>query len=177
MVGLDALRALTQERDMIRRLAAEFKAQPTDLEQRISDSLEELRLANKRISELENAQAMSQLPNLLEQAQEIAGHKVLGAVLQGVSADQLRSLAMRAREELGSAAVIVLGSSNDDSATVMCAVGPEAIASGVKAGDLAKIASAALGGGGGGKPDLAQGGGPNVQKLSEAIAAALSAIK
>ena len=177
MVGLDALRALTQERDMIRRLAAEFKAQPTDLEQRISDSLEELRLANKRISELESAQAMSQLPKLLEQAQEIAGHKVLGAVLQGVSADQLRSLAMRAREELGSASVIVLGSSNDDSATVMCAVGPEAIASGVKAGDLAKIASAALGGGGGGKPDLAQGGGPNVQKLSEAIAAALSAIK
>jgi alanyl-tRNA synthetase len=59
----------------------------------------------------------------------------------------------------------------------MCAVGPDAIASGVKAGDLAKIASAALGGGGGGKPDLAQGGGPNVQKLSEAIAAALSAIK
>ena len=177
MVGLDALRALTQERDMIRRLAAEFKAQPTDLEQRISDSLEELRLANKRISELESAQAMSQLPKLLEQAQEIAGHKVLGAVLHGVSADQLRSLAMRAREELGSASVIVLGSSNDDSATVMCAVGPEAIASGVKAGDLAKIASAALGGGGGGKPDLAQGGGPNVQKLSEAIAAALSAIK
>jgi alanyl-tRNA synthetase len=177
MVGLDALRALTQERDMIRRLAAEFKAQPTDLEQRISDSLEELRLANKRISELESAQAMSQLPKLLEQAQEIAGHKVLGAVLHGVSANQLRSLAMRAREELGSASVIVLGSSNDDSATVMCAVGPEAIASGVKAGDLAKIASAALGGGGGGKPDLAQGGGPNVQKLSEAIAAALSAIK
>ena len=177
MVGLDALRALTQERDMIRRLAVEFKAQPTDLEQRISDSLEELRLANKRISELESAQAMSQLPKLLEQAQEIAGHKVLGAVLQGVSADQLRSLAMRAREELGSASVIVLGSSNDDSATVMCAVGPDAIASGVKAGDLAKIASAALGGGGGGKPDLAQGGGPNVQKLSEAIAAALSAIK
>jgi alanyl-tRNA synthetase len=177
MVGLDALRALTQERDMIRRLAAEFKAQPTDLEQRISDSLEELRLANKRISELESAQAMSQLPKLLEQAQEIAGHKVLGAVLQGVSADQLRSLAMRARQELGSASVIVLGSSNDDSATVMCAVGPDAIASGVKAGDLAKIASAALGGGGGGKPDLAQGGGPNVQKLSEAIAAALSAIK
>ena len=177
MVGLDALRALTQERDMIRRLAAEFKAQPTDLEQRISDSLEELRLANKRISELESAQAMSQLPKLLEQAQEIAGHKVLGAVLQGVSADQLRSLAMRAREELGSASVIVLGSSNDDSATVMCAVGPDAISSGVKAGDLAKIASAALGGGGGGKPDLAQGGGPNVQKLSEAIAAALSAIK
>ena len=177
MVGLDALRALTQERDMIRRLAAEFKAQPTDLEQRISDSLEELRLANKRISELESAQAMSQLPKLLEQAQEIAGHKVLGAVLQGVSADQLRSLAMRAREELGSASVIVLGSSNDGSATVMCAVGPDAIASGVKAGDLAKIASAALGGGGGGKPDLAQGGGPNVQKLSEAIAASLSAIK
>ena len=177
MVGLDALRALTQERDMIRRLAAEFKAQPTDLEQRISDSLEELRLANKRISELESAQAMSQLPKLLEQAQEIAGHKVLGAVLHGVSADQLRSLALRAREELGSASVIVLGSSSDDSATVMCAVGPEATASGVEAGDLAKIASAALGGGGGGKPDLAQGGGPNVQKLSEAIAAALSAIK
>jgi len=177
MVGLDALRALTQERDMIRRLAAEFKAQPTELEQRISESLEELRLANKRIAELESAQAMSQLPKLLEQTQEIAGHKVLGAVLHGVSADQLRSLAMRAREGLGSASVIVLGSSNDDSATVMCAVGPEAIASGVKAGDLAKIASAALGGGGGGKPDLAQGGGPNVQKLSEAIAAALSAIK
>jgi alanyl-tRNA synthetase len=177
LVGLDALRALTQERDMIRRLAAEFKAQPTDLEQRISDSLEELRLANKRISELESAQAMSQLPKLLEQAQEIAGHKVLGAVLHGVSADQLRSLALRAREELGSASVIVLGSSSDDSATVMCAVGPEATASGVEAGDLAKIASAALGGGGGGKPDLAQGGGPNVQKLSEAIAAALSAIK
>lgn len=176
-VGIDAFRAMAQERDLIRRLSAELKAPVSELEQRVADALEELRIAQKRIAELESAQALAQLPQLLTQAKEVSGFKVLGAAIEGVTPDQLRSLAMKARESLGASAVIVLGSSVESAATVMCAVGPEAIQQGIKAGELAKISSAALGGGGGGKPDLAQGGGPNVHKLGEAISAALSAIK
>ena len=176
-VGIDAFRAMAQERDLIRRLSTELKAPVSELEQRVADSLEELRIAQKRILELESAQALAQLPQLLTQAKDVSGFKVLGAVIEGVTPDQLRSLAMKARESLGASAVIVLGSSVESAATVMCAVGSEAIQQGIKAGELAKIASAGLGGGGGGKPDLAQGGGPNVHKLGEAVSAALSAIK
>jgi len=178
MVGMDALSALIAERDLIKRLSAELKAPAAELEQRVLASIEELRLAQKKIAELEAAQALGRLLVLLpSKAQDIAGKRVLAIEMDGIGGEQLRQVAIKAREELGSNSVVVLGSVSEGRVTLMVACGQAAIESGIKAGDLARVASAVLGGGGGGKPDLAQGGGTDVSKLDEAISAAVGLIK
>jgi alanyl-tRNA synthetase len=178
MVGMDALSALIAERDLIKRLSAELKAPAAELEQRVLASIEELRQAQKKIAELEAAQALGRLLVLLpSKAQDIAGKRVLAIEMDGIGGEQLRQVAIKAREELGSNSVVVLGSVSDGRVTLMVACGQAAIEGGIKAGDLARVASAVLGGGGGGKPDLAQGGGTDVSKLDEAISAAVGLIK
>ena len=177
MVGIEALSALIAERDMIKRLSLELKSPAAELEQRVLDSIEELRVAHKKIAELEAAQALGRLPELLAKSIDIAGKRVLALAVDGLTPEQLRQLAVKAREELGSSSVVVLASAADGRVTVMVACGQAAIEAGIKAGDLARVASAVLGGGGGGKPDLAQGGGTEVSKLEEAISAAVGLIK
>ena len=177
MVGIEALSNLIAERDMIKRLSLELKSPAAELEQRVLDSIEELRVAHKKIAELEAAQALGRLPELLAKSIDIAGKRVLALAVDGLTPEQLRQLAVKAREELGSSSVVVLASAADGRVTVMVACGQAAIEAGIKAGDLARVASAVLGGGGGGKPDLAQGGGTEVSKLEEAISAAVGLIK
>ena len=177
MVGFEALKSLIAERDLIRRLSSELKAPISELETRISDSLEELKLAQRKIADLEAAQALSKLPEMLNAAIEISGKRVLGISMDEISGEQLRALAVKARESLGTNSVVVLASVSEGRATVMVACGQSAIESGIRAGDLAKAASVVLGGGGGGKPDLAQGGGSEIAKLEQAVSAAVGLIK
>ena len=177
LVGIDAFRALTAERELIKRLAAELKAPASELEARVADSLEQLRAAQRKVAELEAAQAMGQLPALVAAASDIAGMRVISAKLAGLSADQLRQLATSARDQIGSNSVVVLGSEVEGRVVLMVAAGQAAIEAGIKAGNLAKAASAVVEGGGGGKPDLAQGGGTDASKLDQAIAAAVGLIR
>jgi alanyl-tRNA synthetase len=78
--------------------------------------------------------------------------------------------------QLGEDGVVVLASAIDDRASVIVAVAPSVVARGVRAGEIAKAAAAVLGGGGGGRDTLAQAGGPNTKKLSEALEAATAAV-
>ncbi len=176
-VGIDALRNLTRERDLVKRLAASVKAPAAELESKIADALEELRQANRKIAELEAAQALAKLPALLASATEIAGLQVLSAKLESTNSESLRNLATAAREQLGGKAVVILGAEFESRPTVMVACGQQAIEQGIKAGELAKAAAVELGGGGGGKADLAQGGGIDANKLDAAIAIATGLIR
>ncbi len=176
-VGIDALRNLTRERDLVKRLAASMKAPAAEVESKIADALEELRLANSRIAELEAQAALSRLPELLASAQQVAGLRVVKAAISGLNADSLRNLVVAAKEQLGNDSVVILGTAVDGRPTVMVACGQQAIDNGVKAGDLAKVAAAELGGGGGGKSDLAQGGGTDASKLQAAIDTAAGLVR
>lgn len=178
LVGIDALRALTAERELTRRLAASLKAPATELESRIADALDELKSAQKRIAELESAQAMQLVPKLAAEATKVAGLNVVAtAITSEVNADQLRGLTTAVASDLGSDSVVILGAIISEKPLVMIASGPSAQQQGVRAGELAKIAAAVLGGGGGGKADFAQGGGSDSSKLAQAIQEAVAAIK
>ena len=178
LVGIDALRSLIAERELTRRLAANLKAPTSELESRIQDSLEELKAAQKRVSELESAQALQLVPQLCTKATKIAGLNVVAtAVTTGVNADQLRALTIAVASELGIDSVVILGAVIADKPLVMIASGASSQQQGVRAGELAKIAATVLGGGGGGKADFAQGGGSDTSKLSKAIQEAVAAIK
>ncbi len=178
LVGIDALRSLTADREITRRLAATVKAPTTELESRINDALDELKAAQKRIAELEAKQAMQLLPSLVAAATKVAGLNVVAVNIdQDVNAEQLKALTAAASEQLGADSVVILGAAIANKPLAMIAAGIAAQRQGVRAGDLAKIAAAALGGGGGGKADFAQGGGTDSSKLAKAIQEAVAAIK
>ncbi len=178
LVGIDAFRALSAERELTRRLAATLKAPANEIESKITDALEDLKLAQKRISELESQQALQLVPQLTTSASKVAGLDVVATkIASSVNSDQLRSLTTAVSAQLGAASVVILGAEVAGKPIVMIASGADAQQQGVRAGELAKIASAVLGGGGGGKADFAQGGGPDATKLEQAIHEAVAAIK
>jgi alanyl-tRNA synthetase len=112
------------------------------------------------------------LDGMLGLAREIAGVKVLAHRLpDGTQAAPLRDLAEKLRDKLGGKAAVLLGAVADGKAQIAVLISKEATAQ-IKAGDLIKNVAAVVGGRGGGRPDMAQAGGPDVAKLDEAIAAA-----
>ncbi|NCW95796.1 MAG: alanine--tRNA ligase, partial [Actinobacteria bacterium] len=148
----------------IRRIAAGFKAPAAEVETKISEALEEVKRAQKLLADATSKAAMALIPELLASATEISGTKLVAASVGELAPDSLRELILQLRERMGGNAVVILGASASDRATVMVAAGADAVASGKDSG--------VLGGGGGGKKDLAQGGGPELTKLEQAIAEA-----
>ena len=175
MVGFDALSALHQERDLIRRLSVSLKSPADELENRIADSIEELRRTQRELSAVQNQLALGQLPALASTAKQISGLDVVASVVSGVSADGLRELASKLAQQLGDNAAVILGVETEGRAVVMAAVAKGAQQK-ANAGSLVKVASEVLGGGGGGRPDFAQGGGPQAKDLKAAIDKAVSSL-
>jgi alanyl-tRNA synthetase len=139
------------------------------LETRFTESLEQLKLAQKALEELKLKSALAELTALVGSAQKIGGHSVIATILNGIdSAEVLRQVALSARDRLGEQGVVILGSIVEEKPVVMVGVGKQAQST-VNAGALAKAAAAVLGGGGGGKADFAQAGGSDSSKLQEAL--------
>jgi len=168
-VGISALRSLIAERNVLKRLSNELKAPQSELEARFTETLEQLKAAQKNLEELKLRSAMSELSSMVASAGIIGSHNVLAAKVDSVdSADVLRQLALSARDRLGEQSVVILAAIADSKPVVMVAVGGKSQSS-VNAGAVAKAAAAVLGGGGGGKSDFAQAGGTDVSKLEQAI--------
>lgn len=175
LVGMEALSALHQERNLIRKLALTLKAPADEIETRVSDSLEELRSTQRELISLQNKLALAKLPALLESKRLISDRPVLALSVEDLSAESLKELTNSALTKLGEDAVVILGTMNAGAAILMCAVGKN-LQQDIKAGTLVKIASEVLGGGGGGRPDFAQGGGPNGHLMAAAIDKAISSL-
>ena len=176
LVGIEAFQALAMERDLLRRLSFDLKTPAGEIEKKIADTLEELRLAQKRVAELEAKESLSLAPALLASAKSLGNHQLVAAKLEAnLAPEPLKALALSIRDQLGANSVVLLGTAFEGKPLVMVAIGKDS-ATTVRAGDLAKIAASELGGGGGGKPDLAQGGGIHIEKLDSAIALAVSSI-
>lgn len=176
LVGMEALTSLQAERDLVRRLALELKAPAAEVEARVIESLAELKAANKAASELQASRLQAQIPTLAKAASDVNGVTLLALELEIANVDQLRSLALGLKSHLGDDSIVILGSKASGSAVVIAVAGPSAVAKGHKAGQLVSVASKVLGGGGGGKPELAQGGGANIDQLTQAIAAAAATV-
>lgn len=114
---------------------------------------------------------------LAAQATDVDGIAVLTSTVDGVGPKDLADLTDRVRNKLGDDGAAVLGSTTDGKVSLVVAAGPGAIARGVKAGAIVKVAAAVVGGGGGGKDTMAQAGGRDPEKLPDALDAARAAIQ
>lgn len=173
LVGFDAFKAFASDREIVTDLVSDLKVPQDHLLERIESLNQQLKAAEKRLAAVESARVTEQAPVLAQSAKTIANITVVSEEVAGLSSsDDLRSLALKVRELLSSKpAVVALIASIADKPVVIVATTPAARELGAHAGQLVKLAAQELGGGGGGKPDVAQGGGSDNAKIASALQA------
>jgi alanyl-tRNA synthetase len=167
ITGDRALTYLQKLDTQINQLAASLKATPSDLAQRITQLQDHARSLEKELERLGSKLAASQGDELMSQAVEVNGVKILAALLEGADAKVLRETLDQLKNKLKSAA-IVLASVQDGKVQLAAGVTADTIAK-VKAGDLVNHVAQQVGGKGGGKPDLAMAGGTDPKGLTVAL--------
>ena len=174
LVGLDAFEHFAAERTLVNQLSSMLKTPTKDIPGRVEQTLHKLRELEKELAQMRAQQMLSQVGELVDQAESVGSVTLLAQHLGTVpGADDLRSAVQDLRDRLTKAGneniVIALTGVSNERPLVVIAVNEGAQALGLKAGALVKTVSQVLGGGGGGKPDLAQGGGQDATKIDEAL--------
>jgi len=169
LVGEKARAYLASLRDERRALARLLKVPEEEVPQGVARLLAEVAVLRKRLEAMEDRLASLQAQELAAGAEQVAGTKLLGALVEG-GPDQAKRLVDLLADRLGRCAVI-LGTRAGDRALVVAKVAEEPCLS---AGDLVRVAAEKLGGKGGGRSTFAQGGGPHAEALPQAIEAALA---
>ena len=164
--ALQFVRRLEEERRSVTDL---LKADSSKLIERVEKLVERQRELQRELDALQGKLNAAQSGDLLSQLQEVAGIKLLATQVQVADVKALRDLADQLRDKLGSG-VLVLGAELDGKANLLVAVTSD-LTGRIKAGELVAKLAPMVGGRGGGKPELAQAGGPQPEKLSEALAA------
>jgi alanyl-tRNA synthetase len=161
---------LAEQDERIKALAGALKVQPADVVARVESLVDERRKLEKELADAKRRLAMGGGEGgSANDIREIAGTKFMGKALAGIDPKDLKSLADEAKATLGSGVVTLIGVSDDGKASAVVAVTQDLVGR-FSAVDLVRVASAALGGkGGGGRPDMAQAGGPDGSKAGEAL--------
>ncbi|MGC4174074.1 alanine--tRNA ligase [Demequina sp.] len=177
LVGADAFKHLAAERAIVSELSSSLKTQPGELVGRVESLVSRLAATEKKLAAFEEQAALRAAETLAAGATVISGVKAVVAVADGASGDTLRTLVLDVRARLGEGEPVVVALFNaGDRPSVVIATNGAARDKGFAAGDLVKTASQILGGGGGGKADVAQGGGTDVTKVPDAVAAIEAAL-
>ena len=152
------------------RLAQTLQTSPAEVEERVQSLMAELDSLQRKQEAMERRLSLQAAEGLLTQAQDVDGVTVLSARAAAASADSLREVGDYLRDKLGSG-VVVLGAVVNDRPMLVAMVTRDLIEStGLNASDIARGAARVVGGGGGGRPDVAQAGGRDASKLDEALA-------
>jgi len=157
LVGADAYRFLAREHTLVAQLSEALKARPEELPDRVNDLVERLRTAEKEIERVRVQQLLAAAGQLASTAKDVYGVSFVGHRADGAGAGDVRKLALDVRGRLpqGKPGVVAV---NDAARTW-----------GISANALVKAAAGALGGSGGGKDDVAQGGGADVSNADQAL--------
>ena len=168
VTGQGALAYLQQLESTVNRAASTFKSSPQELQGRITQVLDQVKSLEKEIAALKGKLASSQGDELLLQAVDVKGIKVLAAKLEGADAKTLRDTMDKLKDKLKTA-VIVLAAVEGDKVQIAAGVTADCVGK-VKAGELVNFVAQQVGGKGGGKADMAMAGGTEPGKLAGALA-------
>ncbi len=174
LVGLEGFAYLARERDLVSQLTGLLKVQPDQLTGRVEDLVDRLRSAEKELERLRVQQLLAGAADLAAGAEDIDGALLVTQVVQGAGGGDTRTLALDVRGRLPGdrpGAVVVIGV-QDGKPAIVAAVNERGREAGLSANTLVRAAAGVLGGKGGGKDDVAQGGGADAGKADEALAAA-----
>jgi alanyl-tRNA synthetase len=154
---------------VVRELSDRFKAKPEELPDRITNLQNELKASQKQLDALKQELALAKSDQLLSEAESVGEFKILVANMGDVDPDGLKTAAERLQQKLGESAVVLGSSPEPDKVSLVAAFSKDINAKGLQAGKFIGAIAKLCGGGGGGRPNLAQAGGRDPSKLAEAL--------
>ncbi|HEY0949714.1 alanine--tRNA ligase [Nocardioides sp.] len=172
LVGSDAYRFLAREHVLVAQLSDTLKVRPEQLPERVNDLVEKLRSAEKEIEKVRVAQLLAAGGELAAGAAKVGPVNLVAHRADGAGGGDVRTLALDVRGRLpqGEPGVVVVIGAADGKVAVVAALNDEARARGLSANELVRAVGPLVGGKGGGKDDVAQGGGTDTSRIDEAIA-------
>jgi alanyl-tRNA synthetase len=175
LTGEGALARFQETSGTVHRLSELVRASEPELVEQVEKMLEQRRALEHQMEQLKAKVAQGQMSGLEEQAREVKGARVLAARVDGLDRAQMRALADSLRNKWHSA-VVVLASAEEGNVAIVSAVTKD-LTGKVHAGKLAGALAQAVGGKGGGRPDMAEAGGKNAEKLAAALDAVYSSVE
>ncbi len=176
VTGCGAEKFVQDIEDKLHKASSLLKTNPNDLENRIKQLLEEKKKLENQILEIKKSFVANKAADNQDKIDTVNGVKFVGRAIPNVHPKELKSFIDEINASIGSGIVVLATANEDNKASVVVGVTKDLTAK-YSAIDLVKIASGVLGGqGGGGRPDMAQAGGPNGEKIAEAIDAVKQAI-
>ncbi len=179
LVGGDAYRFLAREHVLVAQLSDVLKVRPEQLPERVDDILERLRTAEKEIEKVRMQQLLAAGGELASAAVDVDGVALVGHIAPGAGGGDVRTLALDVRGRMATdrPGVVAIIGDQDGKPSLVVAVNDAARDAGVSANALVRAGAQELGGKGGGKDDVAQGGGTDASKAPEALTAIRRAIE
>ncbi|MUL37522.1 alanine--tRNA ligase [Gloeocapsopsis dulcis] len=169
VAGAAVLDYLNVRDKVVRELGDRFKAKPEELSDRITGLQHELKNTQKQLESLKAELAIAKSDTLLSSAEAVGEYKILVAQLEGVDAEALKTAAERLLQKLGNGAVVLGSVPEAGKVSLVAAFSKQVNNKGLQAGKFIGAIAKICGGGGGGRPNLAQAGGRDASKLPEAL--------
>ncbi|MGI6108792.1 MAG: alanine--tRNA ligase [Eubacteriaceae bacterium] len=165
--GMNAFNYVEEMDDTVRNAAQIVKSTPDQLEERLTEMNQMIRDKDRQITEMKSREAGSMVDELMQNAVDLGdGARAVIAKIDGADAEELRDIADKLRDALGSGAVL-LAAPGEGKVIILAAATKDLVKKGFHAGNLVREAAKITGGGGGGRPDMAQAGGRKPEKLPE----------
>ena len=167
--GLKSLEVMNRNQELLFQAAAALKAKPGELREKAEQAMSDLKALHQAVERFKAKESAGETERILFGARSVGELKVLTANVNEADANKLRQMGDLLRDKAPNG-VGVLATVNGEKITFLAVCGKEAVAKGIKAGDIIKTVTAICGGKGGGKPDSAMGGGTDISKLDNALA-------
>ncbi len=175
LTGNGVLKYYRDMEETLQRAASLAKTTPTELAAKIEHIMAEIKALQSENESLKSKAAKEALGDVMNQVKEVSGIKILAAKVPGVDMNGLRDLGDQLKAKLGEG-VVVLISDKDGKVNMVAMATEEAMNKGAHAGNLIKGIAALVGGGGGGRPNMAQAGGKNPEGIEQAVAEAIKVL-
>lgn len=176
LTGEGVIRHFEEIETELKEAAKAAKTEPHNLTKKIESMLEEIKVLQSENEKLKNKLAKEALGDVLDQVVEVKGVKVLAASVPDVDMNGLRTLGDQLKDKLGSG-VVVLGSALGGKVSLLAMVTDDVMKKGAHAGNLIKAIASCVGGGGGGRPNMAQAGGKNPDGIKDAMEKAATVLE
>ncbi|SCY58311.1 alanine--tRNA ligase [Alkaliphilus peptidifermentans] len=170
VTGGEAYKYIKEQQNTLIKVSEAIKAQPSQVVNRAEALVSELKEKDRAINKLKNQLATGSIDKIISNPLIINNVKVIINNVGNAGMDDLRNLADSIKEKIGSSGVIILAAESDGKVSFVAVVTKDLISKGIHAGNLVKEAAKVTGGGGGGRPDMAQAGGKDPGKIEEALA-------
>jgi alanyl-tRNA synthetase len=168
MTGIAALNRDREKEKIIQEMCSVLNTNEDKLITKTQELLQELKNLHKEVHKIKQKAISGKVDSFIENAREVSGVKIIARKLEDATVDDLRKtvdMLMKSAKDMA----IVLGTAQDGRVTIVAALSPGLVKRGLHAGVISKEVAKVVGGGGGGRPDMAQAGGQWVEKLDEAL--------